>query len=162
MDAIACLKEIFSNVNNWLIFAETKNAALVGFNIAILAISDKFLENIFKCSGLGLCLFLFGILCPLISFFPIYNKFKIFRKKRGNNLLFFVDIAMYDEEQYINELKENYIDMRYVNEKDKLVRDYAMEIVTNSQITVYKLFMFKIGLYFSLGFIIYMVLINII
>ena len=162
MDAIECLKDIFNNVNSWLVFAETKNAALVGFDIAILAISDRFLENMTKSSCLGMCLFLFGILFPIISFLPIYNRINIYKKKKGTNLLFFADIATHSEHQYFDMLKKNYINVLSLKGKEKIVRDYILEIVTNSQITVYKLFMFKIGVYFSLGFIIYMVLCNII
>ena len=31
------LKNIFSNLNNWLTFAEAKNAAIIAFNIACLS-----------------------------------------------------------------------------------------------------------------------------
>ena len=35
---VEMLETIFSNVNSWLNFAEAKNAALMAFNIAMLAV----------------------------------------------------------------------------------------------------------------------------
>lgn len=34
--AVSILENTFSNINNWLSFAEAKNAALIAFNIAVL------------------------------------------------------------------------------------------------------------------------------
>lgn len=36
---VEMLETIFSNVNSWLNFAEAKNAALMAFNIAMLAVT---------------------------------------------------------------------------------------------------------------------------
>ena len=42
---VEMLETIFSNVNSWLNFAEAKNAALMAFNIAMLAVTWGSTEN---------------------------------------------------------------------------------------------------------------------
>lgn len=70
------LKEIFSNVNNWLAFAEGKNAALVAFNIACLSIIWDIEKNI---GGEVMIYIVYGgmlisTIMALVSFIPQMNK----------------------------------------------------------------------------------------
>lgn len=160
MDSIEYLKDIFQNVNSWLNFAEAKNGALVGFDIALLAINDVFLDNMSRCGNLRFYLFLLGVFFPIVSFLPLYKGRKFKKKKIQNNLLFYRDIATYDGDQYFTELKSRYLKNCSINGEDDILKDYAEEIVVNARITVYKLSTFRIGLCFSIAFIIHMVLFN--
>jgi hypothetical protein len=100
------LKDIFENVNNWLKFAEAKNATLIAGNgllifgvlktIHELKIDNYLLWYIYFC----LALFSLSLVIALISFIP---KVKIptfllnSNIETNDNLLFYGHILKYNE-----------------------------------------------------------------
>lgn len=142
---------IFENINNWLNFGEAKNALLVGYVLALSSMVDYDKIQELGCfKGIVLLLLALSLIFPLISFFPLYKFFKL--NKTGNNLMFYRDISGYTSKAYIKELRKKY----YHNENDedqtnrKIIYDLAEEIVINSRITVYKMTMFRYGLFFAI------------
>lgn len=51
--AVSILENTFSNINNWLSFAEAKNAALIAFNIAVLTVNKYAWFNRALCVDIG-------------------------------------------------------------------------------------------------------------
>lgn len=153
MNNVEFVKNNYDSINNWVIYAEAKNTALIGANVAILAVNDK-LYSVFESNNVIVFLFWLGILFYVVSFFPFYNFVSFNTKRKESNLIFFRDIAFLSCDEYLAKLSEKY-DIDYKKEaKRELLRDYAQEIVINSRIVVYKLKMCKIGIFFSLCYIV--------
>lgn len=90
---VEMLETIFSNVNSWLNFAEAKNAALMAFNIAMLAVTWGSTENAGKnilFYGVNLAIVISTIIA-LKSFKPDKGKCKEETGviKENDNLLFY-------------------------------------------------------------------------
>lgn len=134
------LEKIFSNVNSWLNFAEVKHAANLALVVACLdLVISASKMNILTC---GICILLIcsgG--CSLLSFYP--------KLKEGDNLLYFEKIKNYSRQDYLKQVKENYLQIG-VNNTDKYLSDLSDEIVINSKIVSrkYKLFQWVIKLDF--------------
>ncbi len=137
------LKEIFKNVNDWLIFMEAKNAALIAFNVACMAVicnvtlsSEGKIVFYIVCIGI-----IISTIMALISFMSKTNK-NILNKGNpyeSDNLIFYKDIAKYDKKEYIKKIFKQYekINIPY-NEILKLEEDFAEEIIYNSNIVIRK------------------------
>ena len=129
---VEMLESIFSNVNSWLNFAEAKNAALMAFNIAMLAVTWGSTENAGKnilFYGVNLAIVISTIIA-LKSFKPDKGKCKEETGviKENDNLLFYEDIAKYSKESYLIALQKKYQDT--VKTEDELLKreiDYADE-----------------------------------
>ena len=132
---VEMLETIFSNVNSWLNFAEAKNAALMAFNIAMLAVTWGSTENAGKnilFYGVNLAIVISTIIA-LKSFKPDKGKCKEETGviKENDNLLL---IALYKKYQDT------------VKTEDELLKreiDYADEITYNAKIIVQKYKCFK-------------------
>lgn len=134
------LKEVFSNVNSWLNFAEAKHAANIAFVVACLAmIISTDTMDILTCS---ICiLFICSGGCSLLSFRPKVAK--------SNNLLYFEKIKNYSKQEYLNQLKQNYF-QNNSDIGDNYLSDLAEEIVVNAEITSQKYKYFRIAIRFDL------------
>ncbi len=162
------LEKIFSNVNEWLKFAEAKNGVLVALNGGVIfaflsAFGDKLLLK--GLSFLSLEFFV-GIFCweflicsclslliSLLSFFP-QTKEKAFwfpstSKKRNDNLLFYSDIQKYTPLEFLNLISETPKDSYNKSEVY-----FARQIITNSRITHRKVTFFKAALFFNISAIV--------
>ena len=152
------LKEIFSNINDWLKFAEAKSAALIAGNaVLIFGMSKLILSNetneafvayLIFCSFL--CLVSLSI-C-LLSVVPALNM-PWDAKPKGitgtDNLLYFGDIAKYSPLAYLNELAEKIGSQN--EEFSGYQKDLALEIITNSVIAQRKFYYFKIAIWILLS-----------
>lgn len=157
------LKEIFSNVNNWLVFAETKNAAIIAFCVALLAAITS--TDFFKGNTIMFSVFIAGIVLALLvalsSFAPKRGK-----KKESNsvptaadNLIFFSDIAKYNKTEYIKALVKQYLkkDIR-TDQIEQIELDYSEEIIYNSNLANNKYDLFKYSLDIILVMMVFLVL----
>ena len=145
------LKDIFNNVNNWLTHAEAKNVALVAFNVACLSfICDMKITdgvNIFYyvvCVGM-----LISTILALISFFPKMGKETKDESVHSDcdNLIFYMDIAKYNKEQYIKAIFKQYAKTDILDtEVQKIEIDFAEEITYNANVAIrkYKWFNYSI------------------
>lgn len=145
------MKEIFCNVNNWLTYAEAKNAALIAFDVAIIASIGSI--DIFKNYIILFCLILAGTIVSLgislLSFVPMIGK------ENGNtgvydgqdNLIFYSDIAKYDKVSYVKALYKRYRD-KEINTAEirKIELDYGQEITYNAVIVNRKYRLFRVSL----------------
>ena len=143
---VETLEKIFNNVNNWLHFAEAKNAALVAFNIAtISAISEfDFLKSINVLFYSMLISILVSTFISLASFSPIVNKLALKKEFSGppNLLLFSYIASLSNSDEYLKELYEKYWNAPETN-ATQIEKDFCFEIHTNSKIAIRKYSYFK-------------------
>lgn len=174
------LKEIFGYVNNWLNFAEAKNAAMLTVSIGVLFGLYSYIEKMNIIFYITLILIIIiSILSSILSFYPNLGKSKIkpigefllyipekFEKKDNASekiKIFYGDIAKnYSEERSFDYVKDLYKDYykkdNMVVEKSEI--DYAKEIIINSKLTVnkYRYFKFSLKLFIIFIFLFFSVL----
>ena len=148
------LKDTLSNINYWLAFAEAKNAAIIGLNIAMLGLVADFISSKSQYSIFGFYLIGAGLILSLffslLSFFPNLNSdqddvHQIIKDR--DNLLFYGDICRYSASEYIQALYKQYCNVDIdCSEISKYELDYANEIIINSKITMVKYKLFKYAL----------------
>lgn len=153
------LKYIFSTVNEWLKFAEAKNAALLIFNNAIafglLNILDKNYitsQYIRYYLYLSLCFLVLSIVISLLSFIPKIKIPSISQSEKSSgkdNMIFFSHIAKHSTKEYLNLL---YGQHNETYDKENLFQENLTEqIIVNSQIALSKYRFFEIGIWFTLA-----------
>lgn len=137
------LKEIFNNVNSWLTHAEAKNAAIIALNITCLS----FVWDMKNIDGVKILFYIvdigmvISIIMALISFFPQIGKET---KNQGehsdyDNLIFYVDIAKYNKEEYIKAVFKQYAKVDILDaEIQKIEKDFSAEITYNATTVIRK------------------------
>lgn len=135
------LKEIFENVNYWIAFGEAKNAGLLAFDIAVLAIIFSGEEiNIW-----GYILAIFIMISILCVFLAMWSRFDVIWENKGvpnleDNLLYYRDIAKYSEQEYIISIYKKYLNRNIENVDDVglYIKHLASEICINAKIACKK------------------------
>jgi TM2 domain-containing membrane protein YozV len=150
------VKDIFENVNNWLKFAEAKNGAIIALNSAFIfgllrLLQSSNTENLYKEMYIKMIIFLLlvSLIMALLSFIPKlkypYIKFDKISKK--DNLLYFIDIAKYTDNEYYEKITT----ITEKSSNEKLDKYYIQQIIINSQITYIKYKQFEIAVWFTLS-----------
>ncbi len=164
---------IFSNVNEWLKFAEVKNAGMTAFSIAGISGIIAFVTLFQKLSVTWKSLFLFPVFCLLIaclisllSFYPRINRLGILNSSiksplDSDNLLFFGDLVKYDTNSFIDKISNRYFSINQINESKRLT-DIADQIIVNSRITEAKYKFFKVSVFFSFLSLVLLIIFSII
>lgn len=147
------LDSVFKIINEWLKFAEQKNAALLVLNSGSLWGMSLIIRNqeTLSCgstafSFLGFSLvFISSIIC-IISFIPILHKprylLDLSIKSTFDNCLYFGDIAKYKESEYLALLSHK---LGEEAEHTLFELDLASQIITNSKITLAKYKKFRLS-----------------
>lgn len=162
------LQKIFTNVNEWLKFAEAKNFGLLSLNAAIVF---GFTQTTFQDGSIiqkaGFYVFapfaLFSFLAALISLFPIVSKIEkgAYAKSWINKFCNWID----KEEKFENihfygflkDIEEPEFETKYLNKINstdtftQFEKELATQILYNSRITWLKYQLFKIGAFFFLA-----------
>ncbi|MCD4664071.1 MAG: DUF5706 domain-containing protein [Bacteroidales bacterium] len=137
------LRYIFSNVNEWLKFAEAKNAILVVANIAaIFGIIQIILGNhkfilLIKIYLLQFILFAaLAAILALISFLPNIKSPSLIKKSRNSslNLLYFGAIAKFNPDEFIKLIHTSC--GKNLSAPTMFEKYYAEQIIANSRITL--------------------------
>ncbi len=155
MEAKTELKYIFSNVNEWLKFAEAKHGGLIVLNAGLVVGIISSYSNIQNFTNkLSL---LIGIIClgtsvfiSIISQFPVTQNLFFNKKDLTNpNLYFFGDLSHLDDVSFISHYQKN--DTAFnPNQFDKSLIN---QILINARITQSKFSLFKFASYITaLGF----------
>jgi len=154
------LKDIFENVNNWLKFAEAKNATLIAgngliiFGICRIIKDSNINEYLMYYIYFSIFMLVISFLIALISFIPNIKLpgylFDNSKEQSNHNLLFFGSIATFNEHKYLEELNKSLGKDDDEYKKNKLNEMYAHQIIINSQIAVKKYKLFNISLQFTL------------
>jgi hypothetical protein len=152
------LKYTFNNINEWLKFAEAKNAGLLALNaaciIGILQSESAFSNDIIFFKGILLTLFCISSCLCLYSILPVLNKwFRFYKKldtnefnaqKSNLNALYFGDISKLSAEQYI-ELFEFKHNLQLTNPE----KDFGNQITNNAEISWQKYRIFTCAVWLS-------------
>lgn len=144
------LESELERVDKWLSFGETKNAAIIAFNIAVLAVNFRFdFDMLFTITRV---LLVVSILLSLISFFPnlVRKASNIGDKSKKKNIkaerlnaIYFNDISRCEKGiDYLKLLGTRYYQGK-IDETNKFYSDFAEEIVINSKIASAKYTCFK-------------------
>lgn len=148
------LHKVFTNVNDWLKFAETKNGTLIAFNTASIFGLLKFIPTDFKLNFwtsyaiLVLSLLVFSTLISLLSFVP---KLKIVKPgfladKDSKNVLFFEYLkGLKDKEAYDQITSDKY------ESGSQIEKDIANQIVQNSIVASRKYSHFGLAIWFTIS-----------
>ena len=155
------LNDIFSNINDWLKYAEAKTATLIAGNAALIfGISKIILSN--EVDGnfekyLIFCCFLCSLslsLC-LLSVIPALSMpwdSKLSDKSEKDSVIYFGDIAKYSPLTYLNLLAKK------TDSKNEIFTEYqkdlAYQIIINSVIAFKKYNYFKVAIWFTLSAIV--------
>lgn len=167
------LKSIFDYVNDWLKFAETKNAALVAFDgaavLGLISISENLGSGQVTAKGCIVVAFVFlsiSLLIALVSFLPQTRSIKALpatikpqEDRLGNdNLYFFEHILKYRPEDYLTKIKQGFESMDLADSSgtkktqiNTLSVDLSQQIIINSQIASRKYHYFKVALLLSIS-----------
>lgn len=148
------LQYLLTNVNDWLKFAESKNAALLAANVAVaFGLMSQFQgkSNIpywvpIYTSIVTICFILSSGIC-LLSFVPkLQIPHKPPKKKSGKkqNMVFYGHIAGLSIQDYLSALYErNGLDP---NKATPFEKDFAEQIIVNSDIALWKYKCFGVAL----------------
>lgn len=138
------LKEQLDRTNYWLAFSETKNAALVAFNVAVVAAIGKFTSvNIWIWALSDFMIMVSTFIC-LLSFIPKSSMKKLCNDQNNQeiNLLYYADIAKLETEMYLEKVRNEY-HLHIIKWEEEICKDFAEEIIVNSRIAVRKYKLFK-------------------
>jgi len=145
------LKYIFSNVNDWLKFAEAKHGGLILLNSAIIigVISvlpdSKLFDSYSAAASLAICGC--SILISLASQFPTTSNLLIGASNKANpNIYFFEDLSKMSLDGFLLEYRRSYPDFKPTASDENLVN----QILVNSRIATSKFRTFKICCYVSI------------
>ncbi len=154
------LFKVFSNVNDWLKFAEAKNAMMLAFNAAsIYGITKTYdLELVKDNSFLSYYLFFvivqlaFSSICALISFAPRVKIIKGGYYASGNiaNTLFFEYLKTKTTLEIMNEINKTQYDLKE-NLPPDFEKDIAEQIRQNSIIASRKYSYFTIAVWITIS-----------
>lgn len=147
----APINDAFKAVSDWLKFAEAKNAALIGVNIAGLLAVERLKDHlpgvyifiVASCLIASIVVALLAVL-PRVGW-PLETSAAA-RGHIGLNLFFYDEIAMLSPDQYVKALEENFEGELTLAEK-WLVRQTAVI----SRLTVSKLAYFRTGALLTLS-----------
>lgn len=153
---------IWEKVNDWLKYAETKNAGLLVFGGAMIAVLFGFLGSSYKIPAnwnkgifIGLAFFGVSVIISVWSFIPQTRiKYKKFGEPHiSDNLFFYGNLCKYKPGKLIDTMLRAY----NINDSNALNRsnmDIANQVIVNSAITMNKNKLFKLSTYsLLLGFI---------
>jgi hypothetical protein len=156
---------ILPNVNEWLKFAETKNAVLLGFSGAGVTAATSVLSTMQGVpnsvrTGLLVSIALLGICACLctISFLPKTNLEKIlwsqsaaFKSMKpspsNDNFYYFGHLQKYSPDELLSALNHHYFNDSVSLPFPRESRDLAAQVVVNSEIAFRKYQLFTYGVY---------------
>lgn len=151
------LEYIFSNVNDWLKFAEAKSATLLAANGVVLFGILRLVKDLEMNAVTMLSLFI-GCICFSISLILCLSSFvpsltmpwvhKKYNKTVNDNLLFFGHIENYTPSAYLEAVRISC--GKEKEDKDDYQKMLAQQIITNSVITSYKYSVFKKSIWLTL------------
>ena len=167
-EMIGKLMTILPIVNDWLKFAEAKNAILLGFSGAGITATITYLSaasNIPKSVEAGFLITTFLLcICSFIcsiSFLPKTDLERIVWKRSrpgrnfttsdNDNFYFFGHLYKYQEPKLIDAINRLYLRGKIQDLQNKKYADLANQIIVNSEIAYLKFKIFSWALYFLIG-----------
>ena len=151
MEAKSELKYIFSNVNEWLKYAEAKHGGLVVLNAGLVVGILSSYTNIQNFTdkttlSIGIICFVISVFISIISQFPV-TKNRFYNKKviQSPNLYFFGHLSHLDNDLFISEYQKIDTDFK----PTKFDTDLMNQILVNARIAQSKFSLFKFASYIT-------------
>lgn len=153
------LDSVFKNVNDWLKFAEQKNAALLLLNggmvwgvTRVLGVTKTLPDASYFLNLIAYSLTVISALICIITFLPILQQrwFKPEERSSSDNCLFFAHSAKYEAREYLIFFVKK---LGYEMDKTTFTEfeiDLAKQIVKNSEIAFDKYKRFKLAAIFTI------------
>ncbi len=146
------LWKIFENVNRWLEYGERKNAYVLTFvaaELALVKFFDLSLQHWQTVTSLGILGL--SLLLTILSFLPktripdaiYFLATSWIRPHKTDNLLFFEHIARYSVSDYISALQEHYSTTPAIK-GNRYLEDLCNQIVVNAGIAASKFRAFRV------------------
>ncbi len=141
------LKYILDNVNNWLKFNETKNAALITMLVALIVCCVTLLKDTDKIIPYQYLVRYFLVVLSLVLFYSLWSIFAkldnhaggtIFSNGDYENILYYGDIANMNEEYFLTKVYEKYTSYKQPFCFSEFQQDLANQIVINSRVSLRK------------------------
>ena len=138
------LETILKHVNDWLKFAEQKNATLLALDAGTIWGVSKLLNDtstetniVFILSSTGYFFLIVSIAICLTAFMPVLTNvwFKCGDKNTTDNALYFGDIAKYTPSEYLAFLRNK---LRKKSSVLEWELDYSNQITNNASIALEK------------------------
>lgn len=164
------LEKIYTDISEWLKFAEAKHAgALVLWTALIVTVfsADKFY---LLCDSLQICIFaalFLGVIINVFALMPFTNRIKWLRKlcykryeKYSGNLVFyqsvFVSVGLPNStlDEKVNKYKEMLKEEYGCLPQKKLTTDYIKQIIEVATVASIKTFLFSISTWYLCIFVI--------
>jgi hypothetical protein len=147
---ISVLDNSFKTINDWLKYAEQKNASLIIFNAGLIwGVTRLFMTKV-NINQVNECLNWIGytsaslaIVIAIISMMPVLSRNWYFSKAKNHqdNVFYFGDIAKYNTVDYLKLIGEKHdIQDKY----NPIEFDLASQVVINSEIALAKFQRFKL------------------
>jgi len=145
-------------VNEWLRFAETKNAALLAVDAGAVLALTKVVQGICWNTPEGIWIFtmilllLLSCVLAMISFLPdVVPKWKSPKRcpREDANLLFYGDLAYYDRLSLLKAIAKQ--EGLSVPNNSAVLEDYAEQIITNSRIALRKYKFFRLAMWIAVA-----------
>jgi hypothetical protein len=161
------LKFIFANVNDWLKFAEAKNAALIAFDGAVIIGLFSILKDLTSGKGMigiaisiAIVFLAVSLFIALLSFYPQTRITEVPKNEaidENDNLYFWEHIKKYTVGEYLKKFREIFdlskpdaeLENGHLNNM-RLENDLAIQVITNSRITSHKYRYFNYALKFTI------------
>ncbi|OEE42452.1 Pycsar system effector family protein [Vibrio ordalii] len=154
---IDVLKDTLSKVNDWVKYAEAKNAANIAFCSAsiwgifrVMSSSQNLDSYIHAYLMMSISLLAIGLCISFISFIPKLNTpwFKVPKREKGENLLYFGVARKYSAKSYVEELYDGQPEN---SDNYKVDLMYADQIIINSKVAWAKFKQFDFAVVFTLS-----------
>lgn len=152
------LKDIFTNINDWLKYAEAKSATLIAGNGALIfglagIIENYKLPKIIECSAyLSIACCVISMILCLLSIVPSLSmpwENKPVGTNNNDNLLYFQHIAKYTPNNYLVKLSKKL--GGNIGTPNDFQKDLANQIIVNATIACRKYSYFKVAVWFTLA-----------
>lgn len=153
------LKDVLSKTNDWIKFAEAKNAAnIILCSGVVFSIVQKidikdaniYVETYFLCVTV---LLLISLIISLLSFVPKLKMpwIHMGNKSDDDNFIYFGHAYKYSARDYLSLINS---DNKFPIEKTKVEIAYSNQIVTNSKIAYIKFKQFDIAVWYTISAIV--------
>lgn len=155
-DKMEFYEKSLDRVNQWLNFAEAKNAALIAFILAILSVifGYPFEEYMVISTIIAIC-YIIALCISLKSFQPRYDKDATIPMEKysdKDNMLFWRDISKYSRSDYVEKVNLDFCEKGEESKTNKTRERweflYAEEIIINARIAKKKYELFQTALRF--------------
>lgn len=176
-DSLEELQKIYTDVSEWLKYAETKHAGLfavwTAFLIAMLSI-DEFYKISITLRIAALIIVCIGMGIDLLSFLPFTNRVDFLRKRcykkyssyHGNVVFYqtiYVDTFCTKEEKNsensVSKYKKILEGKKLQGLDEPLIQDYMQQIIEVSAVGIIKIYLFNIAIKYAFGVILIMLII---